>query len=172
MECASDPYSWQFERVDGLYGVSGEMFEKTSRPLHNPIWKIVLTRVHEQSNEVLLATVGDEKVNLSPLTDFVINFDNRQALKVIEDQVLDLQVILPGILDAIVELEKEFTGFKPSFTYLPEEESEDLHAVVEEFSEYIREVNMLIERSKALNDMARSTARLVNPTPSKNDNAC
>ncbi|KAE8444552.1 hypothetical protein EG329_014476 [Mollisiaceae sp. DMI_Dod_QoI] len=115
----------------------------------------------KQSNEVLLATVGDEKVNLSPLTDFVINFDDRQALKVIEDQVLDLQVILPGILDAIVELEKEFTGFKPSFTYLPEEESEDLHAVVAEFIEYIREVNMLIERSKALNDMARSTVRLL-----------
>ncbi|KUJ20793.1 uncharacterized protein LY89DRAFT_640613 [Mollisia scopiformis] len=108
----------------------------------------------EQSDHIVLASVGDDKVNLSPLTDFVINFDNRQQLKIIEDQVLDLQVILPGMLDAVEQLLREFSSFQT-------EEDGELNAIVGEFEEYVREVKMLVERSKALNDMARSTARLL-----------
>lgn len=121
----------------------------------------MLTKVYEQSDHIVLATVGDDKVNLSPLTDFVINFDDRQQLKIIEDQVLDLQVILPGILDATTQLQKELSGFATNLEFFEQEEREEVYAIAEEFSEYVRETSMLIERSKALNDMAISTARLV-----------
>ncbi|KAF8849338.1 hypothetical protein BDZ45DRAFT_732300 [Acephala macrosclerotiorum] len=105
------------------------------------------SRLKEQSDRIVCATVGDHEENLSPLTDFVINFDDRQVLKTLEDQVLDLQVILPGMLDAIKEL-------------LCDSESRN-EGLVSEFREYQREVKMLIERSKTLNDMATSTARLL-----------
>jgi hypothetical protein len=114
-----------------------------------------------QSNRIVLASVGDDKVNLSPLTDFVINFDDRQQLKIIEDQVLDLQVILPGILDAVEEIREEFKSFRCPSMQLKGDELEEFCAIVDEFDEYGREVKMMMERSKALNDMAISTARLV-----------
>lgn len=60
-----------------------------------------------------------------------------------------------------MELQTEFTSFEYRSSYIEDEELEDLHAVAEEFGEYVREVRMLIERSKVLNDMAKSTARLV-----------
>ncbi|CZR67923.1 uncharacterized protein PAC_17822 [Phialocephala subalpina] len=118
-------------------------------------------RLKEQSDHVVLATVGDDKVNLSPLTDFIINFDDRQQLKIIEDQVLDLQVILPGILDAVTQLQKEFSGFASHSLCFEEKEREELYEIAQEFKEYVREAGMLIDRSKALNDMAISTARLL-----------
>jgi hypothetical protein len=104
--------------------------------------------------------VGCSKENLSPLTDFNINFEDRQELKIVEDQVLDLEVILPSMLDSIVGIQEQCNMFLSGIG-MNEEEQDETRAVVQEFNEYIREVKRHIDRAKVLKERAKSTAELV-----------
>ncbi|CZR68126.1 uncharacterized protein PAC_18025 [Phialocephala subalpina] len=100
------------------------------------------------------------KENLSPLIDFNINFEDRQELKIVEDSVLDLQAILPGMLCAIVAIQEQCKHHRHN-SRITEEEKYDADAIIYEFDEYIREVRMHIERVKVLKDKAKSTAELL-----------
>jgi hypothetical protein len=113
-----------------------------------------------QSDEIVLATVGTNKVNLSPLTDFDINFEDRQELKIIEDYVLDLQIILPTMLDSITGVRDQCALYLISFVD-EDQERHEIEAILAEFNEYIGEVKMHIERAKILKDKSKSTAQLV-----------
>ena len=108
----------------------------------------------------MLATVGTDKVNFSPLTDFKIDFEDRQELKIIEDFVLDLQVILPSIHDAIIGVRDQCKKYLASIGHGSEAQYE-IEAVLGELDEYAREATMHIERAKILNKKAKSTAQLV-----------
>lgn len=111
-------------------------------------------RLKELSDKIVTATVGNDKDKMTTLTDFDINFEDRQELKIVEDFVLDLQVILPNILDAVVGVEKQcrksIQGAGGS-----------VEAVLDEFEDYIEEAKMLIERSKTLKEKSLSTSQLV-----------
>lgn len=108
----------------------------------------------------MLATVGNDDVKLSPLTDFNINFEDRQELKIVEDKILDLQVILPGMLSTISGVQETCKQHCKGLESMYNERYE-LDAIIGEFDEYIKESRMQIDRAKALRDMAKSTARLV-----------
>ncbi|KAH8774172.1 hypothetical protein BGZ57DRAFT_763271 [Hyaloscypha finlandica] len=113
----------------------------------------------EQRLKHQATTVGVDKVNLSPLTDFKIDFEDRQELKIIEDYVLDLQVILPGILDSITGVRDQCRAHLLSSDHRDEERHE-MGAILGELNEYIGEVTMHIERAKNLKDKAKATAQL------------
>jgi hypothetical protein len=114
----------------------------------------------KQSNKIVLATVGTDKVNFSPLTDFKIDFEDRQELKIIEDYVLDLEVILPGMLDSITGVRDQCRSNLTSYDHEDDQRSE-MEAIIEELDEYIGEVRVHIGRAKNLKDKANSTAQLV-----------
>ena len=154
--------------MDGLYGLPREAFKASSKSIMQTLgyselpdldWLLVVA----QSDEIVLATVGTDKVNFSPLTDFKIDFEDRQELKIIEDYVLDLQVILPGMLDSITEVRDQCMS---NLTlYDPEDDQRyEVEAILEELNEYIGEVKVHIERAKNLKDKANSTAQLVRQT--------
>ena len=104
--------------------------------------------------------MGCSKENLSPLTDFNLNFEDRQELKIVEDQVLDLEVILPSILDSIAGIQEQCNLFLSGIG-MKEEEQDETRAVIQEFNEYIRETKRHIDRAKVLKERAKSTAELV-----------
>jgi hypothetical protein len=108
----------------------------------------------------VLATVGTDKINFSPLTDFKIDFEDRQELKIIEDYVLDLEVILPGMLDSITGVRDQCVLNLTSYDH-EDDQRYEMEAIIEELNEYIGEVKMHIERAKNLKDKANSTAQLV-----------
>jgi hypothetical protein len=109
----------------------------------------------------VLATVGTDKVNFSPLlTDFKIDFEDRQELKRVEDYVLDLEVILPGMLDSITGVRDQCMSNLTSYDHKDDQRSE-IEAIIGELDEYIGEVRIHIERAKNLKDKANSTAQLV-----------
>ncbi len=114
----------------------------------------------KQSDEIVLATVGTDKVNFSPLTDFMIDFEDRQELKTIEDYVLDLEVILPGMLDSITGVRDQCVINLKSYDNEDDDRCE-MEAIVEELNEYIGEVKIQIERATNLKDKANSIAQLV-----------
>lgn len=105
----------------------------------------------------MLATVGTSKENLSALTDFVINFEDRQKLRILENMVADLQVILPELLRSVVGI-KEQSKFSK---FAADDERMELEFIRYELDEYIQEIKVNVERAKALKCRAQSTARLV-----------
>lgn len=108
----------------------------------------------------MLATVGTDKINFSPLTDFKIDFEDRQELKIIEDYVLDLEVILPGMLDSITGVRDQCVSNLTSYNH-EDDQRYEMEASIEELNEYTGEVKIQIERAKNLKDKANSTAQLV-----------
>ncbi len=114
----------------------------------------------KQSDEIVLATVGTDKVNFSPLTDFKIDFEDRQELKIIEDYVLDLEVILPGMLDSITGVRDQCVSNLTAYDH-EDDQRYEMETIIEELNEYIGEVKIQIERAKNLKDKANSTAKLV-----------
>lgn len=117
-------------------------------------------KLKEQSDEIVLATVGENKANLSPLTDFNINFEHRQQLKIVEDMVLDLELILPGLLDAIGGVKEACSQYAKD-QKSTQREILELDDIIDEFDEYEKEARLLIERAKTLKSKADSTAHLV-----------
>jgi hypothetical protein len=97
---------------------------------------------------------------LAPLTDFQINFADRQELKNLEDEALDLQVILSTMLKTITRIRDHC---KKSCQDLPmtKMEQQYLDLIIEEFDEYIREAETCLERCKILQRKANSTIQLV-----------
>jgi Mg2+ and Co2+ transporter CorA len=108
----------------------------------------------------VLASVGTKRTNLSPLTDFIINFADRQTLKILEDSVIDLQVVLSTMSKTISRLRDHCSK---SFTRLSlmQEEADQLDLILDELDEYVRETEMYVERGEALKEKADSTAQLV-----------
>lgn len=74
--------------------------------------------------------------------------------------ILDLQVILPGMLDSITKVRDQCMDPSNS-SHNKYEENYEIEAIIREFNEYIQETKMLIERARTLKDKAESTAQLV-----------
>ncbi|KAH8800810.1 hypothetical protein F5884DRAFT_862736 [Xylogone sp. PMI_703] len=76
----------------------------------------------------------------------VKNANRRQEFKRIEDQVSDLQVILPNLLDTITQVRNRITNDRSIA------EGVERDTLIYEFSQYVREVGMYIERMNILKE--------------------
>ncbi|EON60848.1 CMGC/CDK protein kinase [Coniosporium apollinis CBS 100218] len=121
-------------------------------------------RLSDQSNRMVFAKVGTEKEYLSPLTDFNINFIDRQTLKLLEDSVIDLEIILSTMLNTIVGIREHCR--KCCERYCREERKGDCDCdqIVEEFDEHVKEVDLHVRRVKLLRERAKSTTQLEKST--------
>ena len=111
----------------------------------------------EQSDRVVLALVADEASKLSPLTDFQVNFVDRQRLKMIEDKVLDLVIIFESLYNTLSKLRRQC----------------ELHCMgdrcvdctcsstVEELQEQMHEAQVNLKKVDVLYKRAQGTAQLV-----------
>jgi len=84
-------------------------------------------------------------------------------LKILEDSIIDLEVILPTMLSTIIRIREQC---KRQTVSLGEAEECFLEQIMEEFDEYVREAEVLVKRAKTLKETARSTAQLVSPLDS------
>lgn len=117
-------------------------------------------RLREQTEPIVIADVGRTQGITSPLLNFDINFEDRQELKRVEDYVLDVQIILPTILQTIIGIQKESRAFCQA-AQLSQDEQDNLEAIIDEFDEYAKDIRMHIDRASILGAKAASTARLV-----------
>jgi hypothetical protein len=109
---------------------------------------------------MVFASIASEGGNLPPLIDFNLNFMDRQALKVLEDAVTDLQVILPNLMTTLVRIRDECrVSCRASCSVL--EEWCDCDDMLSELDEYAEDVKMYVQRAAVLRDRANCTARLV-----------
>ncbi len=114
----------------------------------------------EQSDLIISAKVGAEKESLSPLLDFKFNFIDRQSLKIVEDYVIDLQIILPTLLGNIVGIHEQCKA-QCKIHQKDAIDTCDCALILSEFDEHAREAECCIKRADALREKARSIAQLV-----------
>jgi len=88
---------------------------------------------------------------------------DRQDLKVLEESILDLQVILSTMAKTITRIRDHCKSTSKKLR-MNEEETYSLELIIDEFDEYIREAEMYAERSVVLKEKAHSTAQLVRRT--------
>lgn len=104
---------------------------------------------------------GREDQNFSSLEGLGISIDDRQNLKLVEDSVIELQIIVSTMLNTIIRIRKECS--KSCKRYHVGENC-DCEPIIEEFDEYAQEVELYIERAKSLKESVKSTIKLVSPS--------
>ncbi|KAL2063166.1 hypothetical protein VTL71DRAFT_6238 [Oculimacula yallundae] len=92
--------------------------------------------------------------------DLSLNSAHRQELKVIEDQVLDVQVILPSLIDSISGIRETCVRFGARHL-VGESRCIDLEEIIDDFKGYEKAVSVLSNRAETLKATAESTAKLL-----------
>ncbi|KAF2185420.1 hypothetical protein K469DRAFT_707665 [Zopfia rhizophila CBS 207.26] len=117
-------------------------------------------KLKAQSDRVVFAKVGMKENNISSLADFNINFMDRQELKLLEDSVADLRIILPTLLNTVIQIRKQ-CQLGCSTYCVNTDHKWNCCWIVDQFDGYIRELEMHVERAHVLKDKIRSTATLL-----------
>ncbi|KAI9891459.1 MAG: hypothetical protein M1814_002778 [Vezdaea aestivalis] len=117
-----------------------------------------MERVQKQSNRVMLAPTGTEKQAL--LLDFEINFSDRQMLKQMEDQVLDIVVILDSTTDTVSSLLEKYK------ICVPQDDQTSYSRVAYDpieigFREKLQELSLIKTKTEALMRRIQGTTSLV-----------
>lgn len=94
------------------------------------------------------------------MTDFNVNFIDRQTLKILEDSIIDLQVILPTLLSTIIGIRDQCKKYCERH-HGNKEFVCDCNQIIDEFDEHAGEAEGYVERAKALKARAKSSAQLV-----------
>ncbi|KAH8651810.1 hypothetical protein BGZ60DRAFT_420312 [Tricladium varicosporioides] len=111
----------------------------------------------KQSERVTLAAVQNEDDKLSPLTDFAVNFVDRQRLKMIEDKVLDLVIVFESLYNTLSKLRDQCRSHclgsqcRDCTCYLTNEELE----------EQMHEAQVNLKKVDILHKRAQGTAQLL-----------
>ncbi|KAL3420049.1 hypothetical protein PVAG01_08548 [Phlyctema vagabunda] len=117
-------------------------------------------RLREQSDQVIMTKVGEEKEDLSHLGDRNINFADRQKLKRLEDSIAELQVILNSLLNAVWGVRTQCEQYCKNLCLRKGLEC-DCQIMLGEFDSHIGELNVYIKRSTILHEQANGVAQLV-----------
>lgn len=118
------------------------------------------TQLKEQSNKIVFARVGTREKHLSPVMDFNINFMDRQALKLLEDSITDLQIILPTCLSTVVRIREQCQKCC-NMNYSNTKKKCNCDQVLVQFDEHIKELELYVMRVDVLRDKAKCIAQLL-----------
>jgi len=109
---------------------------------------------------MVFAKLDSKGEETSPLTNLNINVMDRQALKLLEDSVTDLQLILLNLLSTITGIRSECYECC-RIHCSSQEENCDCDRALRQFDEYIKEIENYVQRAVILRDKAKSTAQLL-----------
>jgi len=108
----------------------------------------------------VFAVPGVKDKSQSLLMNLDIKFKDQQALKLLEDSVTQLQVILPTLLKTITQLRAECHECCKMMCS-NQEDSCDCARVLFGFNTFINDLEMYVQRANILKEEAKSVARLV-----------
>lgn len=111
----------------------------------------------KQSNQVTLAQVQSDTERLSPLTDFAINFVDRQRLKMTEDKILDLVIIFESLYNTLSKLHLQCRNHCMGGDCI----DCGCTAILKEFEDQMHDVQLNLKKADVLFKRAQSTAKLL-----------
>jgi hypothetical protein len=91
-----------------------------------------------------------------------MKYGRRQELKVIENYVMDLMIIVPAMLDTIDGLRLQCRTFlEASEVELTKAERSCHEMILREFDEYVKDAKLNVDRARELKSRTESTINLV-----------
>lgn len=111
----------------------------------------LVKRATDQSNNVIAANVGEGSRGLIEIN---ITFEDRQILKVVEDQVLDLFTIFDSAVDTIQTISQEYQSTAPFVEWNPD-------CIASSLRDSLREVELYQKKAATLHKTVQGTASLV-----------
>jgi hypothetical protein len=93
------------------------------------------------------------------ITNLEINVTDTQALKLLDDAVADLQVILPTLLNTVLGIRQE-GKICCQAGCADENGTGDCHRLLKQFDQYVRELEIFVQRTNVLRDKATACAKL------------
>lgn len=104
-----------------------------------------------------LAEVQSETERLSPLTNFDINFIDRQRLKMTEDKILDLVIIFESLYNTLSKLHIQCRN------HCLGDNCKDCNcaSTLDELEDQMHDVQLNLKKADILYKRAQSTAKLV-----------
>jgi len=103
--------------------------------------------------------VRNDEDHASPLADLDINFEDVQNLQIVESDIVSLLLLLPANLEAIKSIHGEACQFASKPSGIDEDDCEK--QILDEFKEYAREADLLIQKARILKKQLQSTSQLV-----------
>ena len=105
----------------------------------------------------MLAEVRSGAEKISPLTNFPINFVDRQKLKMIEDKILNLVIIFESLYSTLSKLKHQCKS------HCLEKHCMDCtcSSTIDEFEEQMHEAQVNLKKADVLHKRAQGTAQLV-----------
>jgi hypothetical protein len=131
--------------------------KQVSAALSSSIHTVIYLADSEQSNRVTLAQIQSDTERLSPLTDFAVNFVDRQRLKMTEDKILDLVIIFESLFNTISKLHLHCQNRCLGTECI----DCCCSAVLEAFEDQMNDVRLNLKKVDVLHKRAQSTAKLV-----------
>jgi len=107
-----------------------------------------------------VAKIGNEKKTISPLTDYEVNFIDRQKLMQLEEMIVDLEVILDSLSDSIDGICKQCQRCCQTFCSNATENCV-CGQILDELNLCTRHIDVDIRRAGFLQKKVKATARLV-----------
>lgn len=93
--------------------------------------------------------------------DFTFNVQDRQALKVTEDAIIDLQIIITTLLNVVKGVRKYCKKCCEAWCQQEWDRQCACNATLEELDDHAEDVELCIERAKSLKDRVTSSVQLV-----------
>ncbi|TGO38123.1 hypothetical protein BHYA_0081g00190 [Botrytis hyacinthi] len=116
-------------------------------------------RLREQTNLIICATDDMEEESSS---EHGIGFESRQELKVLEDFVLDLLMILRTKLETITGIRDQYKEYANEFgKQMEPEDRASRYLILREFDEYVKDAESYLGYAKELKDRIQSTVTLL-----------
>jgi hypothetical protein len=100
------------------------------------------------------------------ITNLEINVTDSQALKLLDDSVTDLQVILPTLLSTVIGIRQE-CQLCCQIGCTKENSTGDCDRLLKQFDQYVKELETCVQRTFVLRDKATSCAKLASSNSNK-----
>ena len=89
----------------------------------------------------------------------LISIGDRQALKLLEDCIIDLQLILPKLLGVVDGLKVECSKWR-IYEHLPLETARNYDQIISWFDLHSKELELLMRSAEVLREKAQDTTKL------------
>jgi len=109
---------------------------------------------------MVFTSIDEKGQTSSRLINLSINVSDRQVLKLLEDSVTELQIILPTLLRTVVDLREECHALC-TINCSRENEMCCCDHIRLQFDTHIKDLELYVQRAGILKEEAKSSARLV-----------
>jgi hypothetical protein len=107
-----------------------------------------------KSTEMVFTRLGSKEI-----TNLEINVTDSQALKLLDDSVTDLQVILPTLLNTVLSIRQECKIYCQAGC-ADGNGNGDCNRLLKQFDQYVSELEIFVQRTSVLRDKATACAKL------------